>query len=117
MSNSIKKLQNQIMSNVAEPRDVLKMKNQVGSTYEAIAIIAKRSTQIASQIREELHGKLEEFASSSDNLEEIHENREQIEISKSYEKLAHPTLMATEEFLEEKVYYRNPTKEAPKPLF
>ncbi|GDX51463.1 hypothetical protein LBMAG27_05100 [Bacteroidota bacterium] len=117
MSNSIKKLQSQVMTNVAEPRNVEAMKNQVGSTYEAIAIIAKRSTQIASQIREELHAKLEEFASSSDNLEEIHENREQIEISKHYEKLAHPTLMATEEFLEKKVYYRNPSKEAPKPLF
>ena len=80
MSNSIKKLQSQVMTNVAEPRNVEAMKNQVGSTYEAIAIIAKRSTQIASQIREELHSKLEEFASSSDNLEEIHENREQIEI-------------------------------------
>ena len=117
MSNSIKKLQSQPMTNVAEPRSVVRLKNQVGSTYEAIAIIAKRSTQIASQIREELHGKLEEFASSTDNLEEIHENREQIEISKHYEKLPHSTLMATEEFLDEKVYFRNPSKEDPKPLF
>src|SRR5436853_7469069 len=117
MNSSIKILQNQPMTSVAEPRDVLKIKDQVGSTYEAIAIIAKRSTQIASQIREELHTKLEEFATVTDTLEEVHENREQIEISKSYEKLAHPTLMATEEYLEEKVYHRNPSKDTPKPLF
>ena len=73
--------------------------------------MAKRSNQISSDIKEELTSKLEEFASSTDNLEEIFENREQIEISKHYEGLPKPTIVAIEEFLNEKVYFRNPAKE------
>ena len=73
--------------------------------------MAKRANQISSHIKEELHAKLEEFATHTDNLEEVHENREQIEISKHYEKLPNPALMAAQEFLDDKIYFRNPAKD------
>ena len=80
--------------------------------YAAISIIAKRANQLSGQLKEELNAKLDEFASDTDNLEEIFENREQIEISKYYESLPKPTLMATEEFLNGQVYFRNPADNA-----
>ncbi|HXB39650.1 MAG TPA: DNA-directed RNA polymerase subunit omega [Bacteroidia bacterium] len=92
-------------------RDIRQFDEKTGNVYEAVAIMARRANQISLQIREELHEKLDEFGSHSDNLEEIFENREQIEISKFYEKLPKPTLIAIQEFLDNKVYYRNPTKE------
>ncbi|MBS1637901.1 MAG: DNA-directed RNA polymerase subunit omega [Bacteroidetes bacterium] len=99
----------------AEPstvtRDIRKFDGPTGNIYEAVAIISKRANQISSEMKEELQGKLQEFASHSDNLEEIFENREQIEISKFYEKLPKPSLIAIQEFLEDKTYYRNPSKE------
>lgn len=79
--------------------------------YESIAIMAKRSNQISVKMKEDLNKKLKEFSSGNDNLEETFENLEQIEISKYYEKLPKPTLIAAEEFLNNKVYYRNPAKE------
>jgi DNA-directed RNA polymerase subunit K/omega len=94
-----------------ETRNLADFKNRAGNLYESIAIISKRANQIALQIKEELHGKLEEFATTSDNLEEIHENREQIEISKAYEKMPNPALLATQEFMEDKIYFRNPSRE------
>ncbi len=103
--------------NYVEPKSLTELAKKTGNTYESIVVIAKRANQVASQTKEELHSKLEEFATSSDNLEEIHENREQIEISKHYEKMPSATLRATEEFMEEKVYFRNPVKDEPKPLF
>ena len=92
-------------------RDTRELDQQTENLYEAVAIIAKRANQISSNTKEELVAKLEEFASEHDNLEEIFENREQIEISKYYEGLPKPTIVAIEEFLHEKVYYRNPAKE------
>ena len=83
---------------------------QTGNLYESIAIIGKRANQISTEIKEELNKKLEEFASYTDNLEEVFENREQIEISKFYERLPKPALIALQEFLEEKMYFRNPDK-------
>lgn len=91
-------------------RDIRKFDGVTGNIYEAVAIMSKRANQISSEMKEELSAKLQEFSSHSDNLEEIFENREQIEISKFYEKLPKPSLIAVQEFLEEKVYYRNPTK-------
>ena len=73
--------------------------------------MSKRANQIAVDTKEELTAKLEEFASTSDNLEEIFENREQIEISRHYERLPKPTALAIDEFLEDKIYYRNPKKD------
>ena len=82
-----------------------------GNLYESLTIIAKRSNQIAAEMKEELSSKLSEFASTSDNLEEIFENREQIEISKHYEKLPKPVLIAIQEFMEDKIYHRKPEAE------
>lgn len=75
--------------------------------YEAIAVIAKRATQINSEIKRELLEKLDEFATYNDSLDEIFENKEQIEVSKYYEKLPKPHSLAVQEWLEDKIYYRN----------
>ncbi|QLG43849.1 DNA-directed RNA polymerase subunit omega [Costertonia aggregata] len=80
--------------------------------YEAISITAKRAIQINSEIKKELLEKLEEFATYSDSLEEVFENKEQIEVSKFYEKLPKPHAMAVIEWLEDKIYYRNTEKDA-----
>ena len=87
---------------------------ETGNVYESIAIISKRANQLSIKLKEELNGKLAEFATTVDNLEEVFENREQIEISKHYERLPKPTNMAIEEFLEGKVYYSTPEQEAEK---
>lgn len=92
-------------------RDMQDFRDKTGNVYESIAIMGKRANQISVEIKEELKKKLEEFSSSSDNLEEVFENREQIEISRYYERLPKPTLIAAQEFSEDQVYYRNPLKE------
>ncbi len=92
-------------------RDIMDLCDETGNIYESVAIIGKRANQISLEIKNELSKKLQEFASVSDNLDEVFENREQIEISRYYEKLPKPTLIATQEFIEGKVYYRNPLKE------
>ena len=79
--------------------------------YESVAIMSKRANQISVKTKEDLSRKLKEFASANDNLEETFENREQIEISRYYEKLPKPTLIAADEFLHKDIYFRNPTKE------
>ena len=88
-------------------RNIMDLSKDTGNIYESVAIIAKRANQISVQIKE-----LAEFASYNDNLEEVFENREQIEISRYYEKLPKPTLLATQEFVEDKVYWRDPSKES-----
>ena len=80
-------------------RDIRSMAENTGNLYETISIISKRANQLNMEIKKELHDKLEEFAVSSDTIEEVHENKEQIEISKFYEKLPNPAILATEEFL------------------
>ena len=92
-------------------RDMQDFRDKTGNVYESIAIIGKRANQISVEIKEELKKKLDEFSSSSDNLEEVFENREQIEISRYYERLPKPTLLAAQEFADDEVYYRNPLKE------
>ncbi|QEC77884.1 DNA-directed RNA polymerase subunit omega [Mucilaginibacter ginsenosidivorax] len=92
-------------------RDLRELDVKTNNIYESLVIMSKRANQISNNIKEELHQKLSEFASSNDNLEEVFENREQIEISKYYEKLPKPSLVAVQEFLDDKVYYRNPAKE------
>ena len=94
-------------------RDMIAMSEQTGNVYETVCVIGKRANQIAQEMKRDLEKKLQEFA-STDNLEEVSENREQIEISRYYEKLPKPTLIATQEYLEGKVYYRNPSKEKEK---
>jgi len=103
------KLRRQLSANtssVVEPKKLSDIKEKTGNLYESIAIVAKRANQINITLKEELHNKLEEFASHTDSLEEIHENKEQIEISKAYERMPNPALLATQEFMEDKVYFR-----------
>jgi len=88
--------------------DKNKIAEPTNNIYEAIAIIAKRATQINGDLRSELVDKLEEFATHNDSLEEIFENKEQIEVSKFYERLPKPTALAVEEWLNGKIYHRNP---------
>ncbi|HXP51321.1 MAG TPA: DNA-directed RNA polymerase subunit omega [Bacteroidia bacterium] len=87
-------------------RDVRKLESATGNIYETISIIGKRANQISAEMKEELDGKLEEFSSKTDTLEEVYENVEQIEISKMYERLPKPASIATQEFIDGKVYYR-----------
>ena len=95
-------------------RDLMELCEDTGNIYETVAIIGKRANQIAVEMKNDLSKKLQEFATLNDNLEEVSENREQIEISRYYEKLPKPTLIATQEYIEGKVYYRNPAKEKEK---
>ncbi len=90
-------------------RDLDKIDRETGNLYESVRVISKRSNKIGQEMKHELNRKLEEFAYYSDNLEEVFENREQIEISKFYERLPKPTLIATQEFLDGKLYYRKGT--------
>ena len=92
-------------------RDLRQLDIVTDNIYESIVVISKRANQISVDIKEELNGKLAEFATNNDNLEEVFENREQIEISKHYERMPKATLIATDEFLHDKVYFRNPSKE------
>ena len=93
-------------------QNILDLCEETGNIYESVAIIAKRANQISVDIKSELSKKLQEFASSNDNLDEVFENREQIEISRFYEKLPKPSLIATQEFRDGKIYYRNPAKDS-----
>lgn len=93
-------------SNTVETRNLEDIKQRTGNLYASIAVIAKRANQINISLKEELHNKLDEFASHTDSLEEIHENKEQIEISRAYERMPNPALLATQEFYESKIYFR-----------
>ena len=99
------------VANTTVTRDLRQLDTTTDNLYESIVVISKRANQIASNLKEELHGKLAEFASSNDNLEEVFENREQIEISKHYERMPKATLISIDEFINGKVYHRNPSKE------
>ncbi len=92
-------------------RNVMDLCRDTENLYESVAIISKRANQISLQIKEDLSKKLAEFASYNDSLEEVFENREQIEISRYYEKLPKATLLATQEFIEDKIYWRDPSRE------
>lgn len=92
-------------------RNIMSLCDETQNIYESVAIIAKRANQISIEIKQDLNKKLQEFASYNDSLEEVFENREQIEISRYYEKLPKPTLLATEEFVENSIYWRDPSKE------
>ncbi|MBW3467153.1 DNA-directed RNA polymerase subunit omega [Arthrospiribacter ruber] len=89
-------------------RDLDKISQKTGNLYESIHIISQRAKQISSSMKEELNNKLSEFASTVDNLEEVFENKEQIEISKFYERMPKPSTLAMEEFIEGKLYFRHP---------
>ncbi len=95
-------------------RDMNSLSTETGNVYETVKIISKRANQVSVEMKSELEKKLQEFASYNDSLDEIFENREQIEISRFYEKLPKPTLIATQEYVDGKVFARNPTKEKDK---
>jgi DNA-directed RNA polymerase subunit K/omega len=92
-------------------RDTILLEEKTGNIYQSLVAISKRANQISATVKEELTQKLQEFATTTDNLEEIFENREQIEISKHYEKMAKPTAIAAQELLDDKIYMRNPELE------
>lgn len=92
-------------------RDLRTLDVNTDNIYESIVVMSKRANQIAADVKEELHAKLADFATVNDNLEEVFENREQIEISKHYERMPKPTILAIDEFLNDKIYYRIPTPE------
>ena len=92
-------------------RDMIAMAEQTGNVYETVCIIGKRANQISQDLKKELEKKLQEFASNDTSMEEVTENREQIEISRFYERLPKPTLIATQEYIEHKLYFSNPLKE------
>ena len=96
---------------VIETRNVAEVKNKTGNIYESIVVVAKRANQISISEKEELHRKLDDFANHTDTLEEIHENKEQIEISRFYERMANPVLQALNEFMTDKIYYRKKDQE------
>ncbi len=87
-----------------QARNIGELTKDTGNIYEALCIISKRATQISVDLKHELHNKLEEFAINSDTIEEIHENKEQIEISKFYERLPNPVLIATDEYLKGEIH-------------
>ncbi|MEO6819134.1 MAG: DNA-directed RNA polymerase subunit omega [Ginsengibacter sp.] len=93
-------------TNVVETKNLVDIKAKTGNLYESIVVVAKRANQINITIKEELHNKLEEFASHTDSLEEVHENKEQIEISKAYERMPNATILSLVEFMDDKIYYR-----------
>ena len=92
-------------------RDLNVMCENVNNVYETVSIIGKRANQIDAELKYELDKKLQDFASYSDGIEEVFENREQIEISRFYEKMPKATLIATQEYIEDKIFYRNPVKD------
>ena len=92
-------------------RDVRDFDSETGNIYETVAMLAKRSDQISSEMKRELTKKIEEFVSATDSVDEIYENREQIEVVRYYEQLPKPTLIAIQEYLNHELYYRNPDKE------
>lgn len=92
-------------------RNIMDLCEGTGNIYESVVIISKRANQISAEIKQDLSKKLQEFASYNDSLDEVFENREQIEISRYYEKLPKATLLATEEFLEGNVYWRDPAND------
>ena len=92
-------------------RDLMSLAEETGNVYETVRIIGKRSNEIASDIKRDLERKLQEFSSYTDSLDEVFENREQIEISRYFERLPKPTLIAAQDFVDGDIYYRNPAKE------
>lgn len=98
----------------AVTRNLNELDAETGNIYESIVVLSKRADQISIELRDELHEKLKEFASINDNLEEIFENREQIEVTRSYENMPKSTLISINEFTKGKVYYKNPNKEVGK---
>lgn len=95
----------------AVTRDVENFRKGTGNLYETLSVLSKRSNQIGAEIKEELSAKLSEFITHTDSLDEVFENREQIEVARFYEQLPKPTLIAIHEYQNDRIYYRNPIRE------
>ena len=106
------KYRNTKAANTTKTYNKDEIENPTNNIYEAISIIAKRSSQINSEIKKELHDKLDEFATHNDSLEEIFENKEQIEVSRFYEKLPKPYAIAVQEWIDNKIYFRDTESES-----
>lgn len=100
------------VSNTTITRNTAEFSNMTDNIYETVAMLTKRANQIAAEEKKELHNKIDDFRSTNDSLDEMFENREQIEIVRRYERMPKPTLEATEEYLDGQIYYRNPAKES-----
>ncbi len=96
---------------ISVTRNIEDFTKETDNVYETVAVISKRANQIASEMKEELNQKISEFATTTDNLEEVFENREQIEIAKYYEHLPKPTLIAIHEYVNDEIYFRKPVQE------
>ncbi|MDR2683574.1 MAG: DNA-directed RNA polymerase subunit omega [Dysgonamonadaceae bacterium] len=92
-------------------RDMMSLADKTGNVYETVRIIGKRANEISLDIKHDLERKLQEFSSYTDSLDEVFENREQIEISRYFERLPKPSLIAAQEFIDGEIYYRNPARE------
>ena len=99
------------INNTTITRNTALFSEMTGNIYETVAVLTKRANQIAADEKKELHSKIDDFRSSTDALDEMFENREQVELVRRYEQQPKPTLEATEEYLEGQIYYRNPAKE------
>lgn len=97
--------------NTTITRNTAEFSQMTDNIYETVAMLTKRSNQIAIDVKKELHKKIEEFSSNIDTIDDIYENREQIEVVRHYEQMPKPTLVATQEYLDHDIYYRNPAKE------
>lgn len=106
MEEKKKKVTNTIIT-----RNTANFNQMTDNIYETVAMLSKRANQIAAEEKKELHNKIDDFKSNNDSVDEIFENREQVEIVRRYEQQPKPTLEATEEYLEGNIYYRNPAKE------
>ncbi len=95
----------------AVTRNIEDFTRGTSNVYETVVVLSKRANQISSELKEELNQKISEFATTTDNLEEVFENREQIEIAKYFEHLPKPTLIAVQEYINDEIYIRNPNKE------
>ncbi len=104
--STLNKKSNSSVNPLVETRDVIQMKEKTGNLYESISVISRRANQISVNIKEELHKRLDEFNIITDSLEEVSENKEQIEVSRVYEKMANPALQATMEFFNDEIYYK-----------
>lgn len=105
--STLTKKSNSSIAPLVETRDVIAMKEKTGNLYESISVIARRANQININIKEELHKRLDEFNTIiGDNMEEVNENKEQIEVSRVYERMANPALQATAEFINDEIYYK-----------
>ena len=101
----------QKMPNTPITRNTAEFSQMTGNIYETVAVLTKRANQIAAEEKRELHRKIEEFSNSNDGIDEYYENREQIEVVRRFEQMPKPALVATEEYLNHELYYRNPAKE------